>query len=173
MRNGVDDDNRGEQYPCQHGITLRDLQRTVSSRGEARETQYKHIYHSDCIMSWLTMRNSYPLYHHELPTYSIESRSTNLQRSETNEDESSLVYYLYGAYQVVVSPSAGSSATEEPAARREREKELSVVYTESDDGSNDSSGQGRILQRFITLWTKTETRKGQYGHNQFFKRVKS
>lgn len=101
---------------------------------EGREMPCNHIYHPDCILPWLTVRNSCPVCRHELPSDSND---------EQNEDESSTVGLTIWRL-----PGGGFAVGRFAGGRRAAggDRELPVVYTEMDGGFNNSVGtQRRIM----------------------------
>jgi E3 ubiquitin-protein ligase RNF115/126 len=100
--------------------------------GEVREMPCKHIYHQDCILPWLSVRNSCPVCRHELPT-DVSNRAAP---EPEGEDTVGLTIWRL--------PGGGFAVGRFSGGRRPGDRELPVVYTEVDGSFNGVGAPRRV-----------------------------
>jgi E3 ubiquitin-protein ligase RNF115/126 len=102
---------------------------------EAREMPCRHIYHHDCILPWLQLRNSCPVCRHEMPTDAPP-------RSRTGGEEEEAATVGLTIWRL---PGGGFAVGRFAGGRRPEERELPVVYTEMDGGFNNGGAAPRRI----------------------------
>ncbi|XP_022145737.1 probable E3 ubiquitin-protein ligase RHC2A [Momordica charantia] len=114
---------------------------------EAREMPCKHIYHSDCILPWLSIRNSCPVCRHQLPT---DGHGSGRSSPASAEEVVGLTIWRL--------PGGGFAVGRFTWGRGAAEHDLPVVYTEIDGGFSTTSGIPRRIS-----WASSGRRSSEGG----------
>ncbi|PWA64850.1 RING-H2 finger C2A [Artemisia annua] len=104
---------------------------------EAKQMPCQHLYHSECILPWLALRNSCPVCRHELPA-ETPNRGVSDANNQTGNDEEAVGLTIWRL------PGGGFAVGRFSGGRRGGERELPVVFTEMDGGFNNNGAPRRI-----------------------------
>lgn len=122
----LESDSRSHCAVCKENFEL---------RSAVREMPCKHIYHPDCILPWLAIRNSCPVCRHELPGEDVGGGGDATTVEEEDSAAGLTIWRL---------PGGGFAVGRIPGGWRGGDRVMPVVYTEVDGGR---LGEERLPRR--------------------------
>ncbi|CAH8361379.1 unnamed protein product [Eruca vesicaria subsp. sativa] len=127
----LDSDSQSHCAVCKENFIL---------KSAAREMPCNHIYHPDCILPWLAIRNSCPVCRHELPVEDGGGETAVVANEEEEDSAAGLTIWRL--------PGGGFAVGRIPGGWRGGDRVMPVVYTEV-DGGRLGGGDERLPRRVV------------------------